>query len=139
MNKELLENAVINYVDDMIEIGNVNLKDKEEETQNFSIVHLPENINRLYNIDIETFLISSRNKKHKLVGYVEEWHDTENKLPCYLKNKDNIVTKPDSYEPIDEYKLFDNTFLQEGTYCEYKFLEDHGNLQKTYNVNITYN
>ena len=137
-NKELLENAIVDYVDEMIEIGDIELKDNDDESQIFSLVKIPEKINRIYDIDIETIILSYKKQKCKLVGYVNEWHDTQNELPNYLKNKDNIVTKPDSYEQLEEYQIFDNTYLKEGIYREYIFLEDHGNLQKTYNVNAIY-
>ena len=83
-------------------------------------------------------IVQKGSYKNKVAGIVRDWYDDDDSIPIELKNKDGQVINEEG-EPLEEYKIFNNTSLKPGIYRTYKFLTDHGNLQKTYYVETCYN
>ena len=126
-----IEKTVANKVDKQIaeenKIGEVFITD-EETTKNYK-----------FNMIELDGMIQLINNKGELCGDAEDWEDIDDVIDDEFKNNDNIVLKPDGCgENILSFNINRNTQLSHGTYREYRYLEDHFNLQQTNIVTVEY-
>ena len=132
INTSVIEKFVVTKVDTIIanenKIGKVNITDEETtQSQSFDMIEIDD-------------IIQLINPRGELCGIAEDWEDFDDKIPENFKNKDNLVLKPDGCgENILSFSINRNSRLSTNTYREYKYLEDHYNLQKTNMVLVEYN
>jgi len=120
-----LEATIQKAVDSVHEVGSVRLID--ESTADHYVFKLVEGQG-------ETLLLMDKRKK--VVGMCSEWYDDSDTIPEEHKDQDGIVQHPETQEPLMEFRLHEFPYLCDGTYREYRYLEDHGNLQATHAVDL---
>ena len=111
-------------------IGNVSIKDEETATTYYFKMY------QTYGIDGPNIHLT--NKKHEICGQGIDWYDESDDVPDDFKSDGVVCRPPDYYEPIISFIINGNTPLTNKTYREFRYLEDHGNLQNTNQVKVRF-